>query len=286
MAQNINKTKRRISSINSTKKITKAMELVASVKLKRFKNIMFQNECYTNEIISLVNILLSSLNEKDNEDIQKYFLPNNNGKDLIVVISSNLGLCASYNNEVFKYVLENVNEKTSIIVPIGIKGNDYFSSLGFTTIDDFVLLNEKINYSDVVKLGRYLLNEFLSGKYRSIKLIYTKYVNSIKFVPNKIDILPINKTQKTATNNGYAPIFDPNVESLISELVPLYVNSLLYQKIIEAQVSEQGSRRNAMENANDNADDLIKKLTIEYNKARQAAITQEINEVVAGQIDK
>lgn len=286
MAQNLNKTKRRISSINSTKKITKAMELVASVKLKRFKNIMFQNEYYTNEIISLVNILLSSLNEKDNDDVKKYFKPNKNAKDLYIVVSSNLGLCASYNNEIFKYFLENVNKDSSIIVPIGIKGNEYFSSLGYSIIDDYVLLNEKINYSDVAKLGRFILNEFLNGKYASIKLIYTKYINSIKFTPTTINILPIDKNNKTESNNGYAPIFDPNATTLINELVPLYVNSILYQKIIEAQVSEQGSRRNAMENANDNADELINKLTIEYNKARQAAITQEINEVVAGQLGK
>lgn len=285
MAQNLNKTKRRINSINSTKKITKAMELVASVKLKRFKNVMFQNEKYTNEIVSLVNVLLSNIDEKNNNEFLSCMNDNKSTKDLYIVISSNLGLCASYNNDIFKYVATKIDSNNSIIVPIGTKGFEFFKRLNYEINDSFVNLNEKIKYKDVVLLSAFIMDEFKKRKYRSIKLIYTKYINSIKFVPDTFSIFPMDLNNKT-TNDNYPPIFDPNAEELIAELVPLYVTSVLYSKIIESQVSEQASRRTAMENANDNADELINELTIEYNKARQAAITQEINEVVAGQIGK
>ena len=147
----------------------------------------------------------------------------------------------------------------------------------------FLINQEKrLDYDETAKLGRKLHSEFLNGNYRSIKIVYTKYVNSLRFTPQEMTIFPIiNKEYKK--EYGFEPIYDPNVKTLINELVPIYLTSSLYQKLIESQVSEQASRRTAMENANDNADELIDKLTIEYNKARQAAITQEILEVVAGQ---
>lgn len=286
MAQNLNKTKRRISSINSTKKITKAMELVASVKLKRFKNVMLQNDKYTSEIVSLINILFNGINEKDKANFASYFKSSSINKTLYIVVTSNLGLCASYNNDIYKYIDKNINKDNSLIMPIGVKGDDYLKRNGYQTDERFVSLNEKINYSDVVQLGRFISNEFELGNYSSIKLIYTKYVNSIKFIPDMVQIYPINDLSNKTMLDTYSPIFDPDIGTLIKELLPLYVNSILYQRIVESQVSEQASRRNAMENANDNADELINQLTIEYNKARQSAITQEINEVVAGQIDK
>ena len=122
----------------------------------------------------------------------------------------------------------------------------------------------------------------MSGKYKSVKLVYTKYINSLRFEPTLVNLFPIVEENKE-TSVGYEPIYDPDVKTLIEELVPIWLTSSLYQKLIESTVSEQASRRTAMENANDNADELIDKLTIEFNKARQAAITQEILEVVSGQ---
>ncbi len=279
MAQNLNKTKRRINSVNSTKKITKAMELVATVKLKRYKNIMLSNEFYSNEIVSLIDALFS----KSNNDAQIYLSEKNAPKILYIVINSNLGLCASYNNDIYHFVGNTVDKNSSIIMPIGIKGDAYYKRNGYEVNDSFVKINEKISYNDIVHLGNYIHQQFIDGKYKAIKLIYTHYVNSIKFIPELFDIFPLGKSESNK-DIGYPPIFDPNIKTLIEALVPIYVTSLLYQKIVESQVSEQASRRSAMENANDNADELINELTIEFNKARQSAITQEIIEVIAGQI--
>ena len=279
MAANLNKTKRRISSVNSTKKITKAMELVATVKLKRFKDIMLSNALYSDEIASLMTTLFDKLGE---EESQVYLSEKDAPKELVIIINSNLGLCAGYNNDVYRFVEENISKEKSVVIPIGIKGDNYYSKNGYEVDSSYVTLNEHIVYEDIVKLSRLIHHQFLEGKYKSIKMVYTKYVNSIKFDPTLITIFPLSRSEGV-NQYDYPPIFDPNVKTLIEELVPIYSASVLYQKIIESQVSEQASRRTAMENATDNADELINQLILEYNKARQAAITQEITEVVAGQ---
>lgn len=275
----LNKTKRRISSVNSTKKITKAMELVATVKLKRFKDVMQNNELYSEQIASLMTTLFDKLGEGDSSI---YLKEKPAEKDLVIIVNSNLGLCAGYNNDVYHFVEKNISKKDTIVIPIGIKGDSYYLKNGFDVDESYVSLNEKIIYEDVVKLSRYIHSSFLEGKFKSIKMVYTKYVNSIKFDPTLITIFPLSRSEGV-NSFEFPPLFDPNVKTLIEELVPIYSASILYQKIIESQVSEQASRRTAMENATDNADELIDQLTLEYNKARQAAITQEINEVVAGQ---
>ena len=278
MAGNLNKTKHRIASINSTKKITKAMELVSTVKLKKFKNVMLKNELYSNELKSLTCTLFSRLDDEEN----KYTKLNDAEKDLLIVVSSNLGLCAGYNNDIYHYVEQNFDKSEVVIIPIGMKGDSYFKKAGFVLNEEFVSLNEKINYLDITRLGKTVLSYFENKKYRSIKLVYTKYVNSIKFVPNTLSLFPL-EIENVNDSTLIEPLYDPDLKTLIDNLVPLYVNINLYQKIVESQVCEQASRRNAMENATDNADELISTLTLEYNKARQAQITQEISEVIAGQ---
>lgn len=278
MAGNLNKTKHRIASINSTKKITKAMELVSTVKLKKFKNVMLKNELYSDELKSLTCTLFSRLNDEEN----KYTKLNDAEKDLLIVVSSNLGLCAGYNNDIYHYVEQNFDKNEVVIIPIGMKGDSYFKKAGFALNEEFVSLNEKINYLDITRLGKTVLSYFENKKYRSIKLVYTKYVNSIKFVPNTLSLFPL-EIENVNDSTLIEPLYDPDLKTLIDNLVPLYVNINLYQKIVESQVCEQASRRNAMENATDNADELISTLTLEYNKARQAQITQEISEVIAGQ---
>ena len=278
MAQALNKTKRRIASVKSTKKITEAMELVATVKLKKFKNKMEANQFYVREIEDIISHLFGVLADEENP----YQKEGKGDKNLVVVINSNLGLCASYNSNVFNFVNNNLDKEKDVLMTIGIKGELNYEREGFEIIKDYSFLNEKLDYSDVVKLGRFLHSEFVSGKYKTIKLVYTKYINSLRFDPTLVTLFPLNKQGK-APSYEYGPIYDPDLKTLIDELVPIYITSSLYQKLIESTVSEQASRRTAMENANDNADELIDKLTIEFNKARQAAITQEILEVVSGQ---
>lgn len=278
MAQALNKTKRRIASVKSTKKITEAMELVATVKLKKFKNKMEANQFYVREIESIISHLFKVLTDEENP----YQKEGKGEKNLVVVINSNLGLCASYNSNVFNFVNANLDKEKDTLMTTGIKGELNYEREGFEVNKEYSFLNDKLDYSDVIKLGRLLHSEFIKGTYKSIKLVYTKYINSLRFEPTLFTLFPLTN-EKEEASFAYEPIYDPNLKTLIEELVPIYITSSLYQKLIESTVSEQASRRTAMENANDNADELIDKLTIEFNKARQAAITQEITEVVAGQ---
>ena len=279
MAQALNKTKRRIASVKNTKKITEAMELVATVKLKKFKNIMEKNSNYVFEMENVISHLFEML-DKEQEIV--YLKEGAGEKDLLIVINSNLGLCASYNSNIFSYIKNNVKKENTVLLPIGLKGEINYKNEGYELIEDFISLNEKLSYDDCVKFGRRIHTDFVQGKYKSISILYTKYINSLKTEPFEKKLLPISIDKKTKIL-GYNPIYDPNVKTLIEELVPIALNSTIYQAIIESQVSEQASRRIAMENANDNADEIIDKLTIEFNKARQAAITQEITEVVGSQ---
>lgn len=276
MAQSLHKTKRRIASIQSTKKITKAMELVATVKFKKYRRVMEANEQYTMELNDLIHALFAHLS---NEEIP-YLKQGKGEQDLYIVINSTLGLCASYNNEMFNFIKKNVPHENTLLLPIGLKGAKFYAHEGYHLDETFVHINEQLKYEDIMQLGNALHREFLKGTYRSVYLIYTRYQNSITFVPQQIQLFPLTK-EETKTDIGYAPIFDPNAKTLIEELIPIYLNSILYQRIIESQVSEQASRRTAMENASDNADDLIDELTLQFNKARQAAITQEISEIVS-----
>ena len=279
MAQSLHKTKRRIASINSTKKITKAMELVSTVKLKKFRRLMENNERYSNEIAALIQALFARL--KDEEIV--YLKEQKADKDLYVVIHSNFGLCAGYNNNLFNFVKEHVNKETSELYLVGTKGLNIYREAGYDTNEELLHIADQINATHIMKLGRILNNLFIEGKYRSVHLVYTHYVNSLKFVPYDLTLFPlVNNEQKE--DFRYPPIFDTDIKTLIDELVPVYINAILFQKVVESVVSEQTARRSAMENASDNADELIDQLTLEYNKARQSAITQEITEIVSGQL--
>ena len=277
MSLGLNKTKRRITSVNSTKKITKAMELIATVKLKKFKNVMLDNSLYSEEIFAIAQEIfhnstkISSIYTSENEA----------DKDLYVVINSNLGLCASYNNNVFHLVDKTV-KKTDKLIVIGSRGLTHYTNEGFDLEEEHQFFSNGINYKGIQELISFVLNEYVSKKYAHVNLIYTHYVNSLKFEPMVFQIFPVPIIKTKDDYKEYPPLFEPNIQTVVDEIIPLYLTTILYQKIIESMVSEQASRRTAMENANDNADDLLEKLTLEYNKARQSAITQEITEVTSG----
>lgn len=274
MSLGLNKTKRRIASVSSTRKITNAMELIATVKLKKFKQVLDNNTRYSEEIFDMVSFLC----RQKNQTLALYQQDFDVNGDLILVINSNLGLCAGYNTNIFKFVDENVKAEDTVFI-LGEKGLSHYRNLGKDYMDasEFV---KGLDVTNIKKLSNYLLEEFLKGKYKNVKLIYTHYVNSITFVPSSFTLLPIASFEEK-DNADWPPLFEPNIDEIISTILPLYLNTEIYQKLIESNVSEQASRRNAMDNATDSADDLLEKLTLEYNKARQASITNEITEVTS-----
>ena len=279
MSLGLQATKRRIQSVSSTKKITKAMELVATAKLKALKDKMQENMSYTASMIDIANDVFSSI-----EDCESVFVKGNkSNKTLFVIVTSNLGLCASYNYEVFKVVDSLVNKDDKVIM-IGTKGYTHYNNLLNDIDDRFVDILAHINYQDIELLCNEIIAMYSKGEIGKIKLIYTKYVNSLTFTPETLQLLPVNMNKQKITKKY--TIMEPTPLDIIDALLPMYVKSVVYGKLIESGVSEQASRRTAMETATDNSQEIIDKLQILYNKERQAAITQEITEVVGGSLNK
>lgn len=280
MGNGLQATKRRMRSIESTKKITRAMELVATVKLKTWKDLMEENLMYTSYMISLMQDVFSRVDSIDSP----YLKENEAQKDLHILVTSTLGLCAGYNYNVLKFADQKVKENDDIIV-IGQKGYYHYRHQKDHLITDFIDAGAYLEERAIHQLSTLIESEFLKGKYRKVTLLYTHYVNSLTFVPEEITLFPLH--MKKEENEEYKDILmEPSPKEILLSLIPLYVRSVLHGKLLEALVSEQASRRTAMENATDNADEIYQKLQLDYNKERQASITQEITEVVGGSIKK
>lgn len=282
MALGLNKTKRRIASIRSTQKITKAMGMVATVKLKRFKDAHFAEEEYFSSLEKAIGALFAfAPGEKSH-----YGLPNEKAEgDLVLFITSDLGLCAAYNSNLFRFLDQSIDKSKDTILPIGEKGKAHLLHEGGYRLYEGEDLPMGLSSTprEIEKACKTLRNEFNEGKYRRIRVVYTSYVNSLSFQPKEYTLLPVSVPYTPSNEEEYCPpLLEPSGKEQIHSLLGIYLAGVLQSLLDESQLSEQASRRNAMDSANDNAEDLLKQLSVEYNKARQAAITQEITEVVSG----
>lgn len=283
MSQSINRVKKRISAVESTKKITNAMKLVSSVIFSKLSQLLANREDYYFYLNDLASTCFSAA--KINHLEVPYLYKNKKAKNrLLVVVSSSMGMCGAYNMNI-KKLLESEYKKDDEILIIG---NTLYNELKNENLKinaDFVDILNNLDVSNVRILSKFLLKSFLENRYSEIILLYTKYVNSISFVPTKCSLLPVEfkLDKKRGLNPGD---FEPNLIIFINEFIKRYLKTDLYFKIFESYISETASRRNAMDNADKNAKDLIEKLTLEYNKARQASITQELTEVVNGSMNK
>ena len=274
MSQQITKIKARIKTVSSALKVTSAMKLVSTVKLNRYKNKMLANREYSSRINEISDEVLkwakteSKYARKDNEI----------NKKLYVIVSSTLGLCGAYNANMFKLADANVGKDDDLLV-LGKKGLTHYDNGEYKLVLDFSEYHSIKDEQIVRDLSDYLINEFLEGHYSEIHLIYSSYKNSIAFIPVDSVILPI-KQESSENEIGFSPILEPNEETLLDNLVPLFLKATIYSKLLESEVCEQAARCNAMESATDNANEILDALNIEFNKARQAAITQEITEIV------
>lgn len=279
MSLGIIATKRRIKSVNSTKKITKAMQLVSTSKLKRCRDLFDKNSVYTNETLKLVQDVLANVKNSDN----KYLIKKDIKSKLYIVITSNLGLCGGYNTNVLALAKEKIDVENDYIITLGTKGSSFFRKRNYKVIEN---IEEETtgNEQEISKrIALQSLEKFVNNEISEVHIIYTKFVNSLTFTAVDLLLLPV-KVDLNQQDKGLQAelVIEPNVEEVLNELLPFYFNSVIYGCLIESHVSEQASRRTAMENATDNAEEIGATLLIQYNKARQAAITQEITEVVAG----
>ena len=274
MASTISEIKKRLRTVNSTKKLTKATELVATVKLQKYNTKTLSNEEYASNLRRFIAAALKG-KDPDIED-NPYLINADTDNPLYIVITSNSGLCGSYNIEILKYVEENVPKDVPIFA-IGTIGYNYLLK------NDYLVVKK---YDELEDLQPTILNGLIDNillLYREyeiseIKIVYTKYINTLTYQPMTMNLLPFEADEK----EGETDIFlEPSRNEVLNRLIPMYISSQIYVAFLDAKTSENAARRNAMNMANKNADKLISELRLNYNKARQAAITQEMNEIVA-----
>ena len=275
MSQNVIKIKSRIKSVTGAYKVTSAMKLVSTVKLKQWKNKMLANKDYNTELKEVVDLLLM-FSKKNKSPYMRY--NENVNKKLYVVLSSTLGLCGSYNNNIFKVSDSKITSEDEAII-IGQKGIIHYANDDFKVLEGFNEYSSLMDADLVKKLTDILLREYEKGTYSEIHIIYSEYKNSLVFLAKDYQLLPFVTNE--AECNDYPPIMEPSEDELIKQLIPFYLKTNIYSKLLESTVCEHAARSNAMENATNNAKDLLDELQIEFNKARQGAITQEITEIVA-----
>ena len=283
MSQGLNKVKKRIATVEATKKITSAMKLVSSVKFSRLlKQILNRQDyyAYLNEVASTC-FSAAKVNHLDIPYIKKN---TNSKKRIVVVISSSMGMCGAYNINI-KKLLDNEFKNDDELIIIGHNLIEDLKDQNLNINTSFADIFKDLDISQVKNLSNYLIDKFENQECKEIILIYTKYLNSISFVPKKVSVLPVEfkVNKKLGLNPGD---FEPNLLSFSKEFIRRFIATDLYFKIFESYLSEVASRRNAMDNADKNAEELIDKLTLEFNKARQAGITQELTEVVNGSLNK
>lgn len=273
--------KRRRASIQSTEQITKAMKLVATVKLQKSRVKAENSKPYFN----LMYETISSMFQKSGTIRHKYLQPGNTSKKAVIAITSNRGLAGGYNNNIVKLVSSELPAADTCVYAIGKKGRDGLIRKGFEIKADYhEVINEPM-YRDAADITLELLDAFAQGQIGEIYLAYTSFKNTVVHEPKLIKLLPVEIDTKQVDPNAKAGAlmnYEPADEEVLDAIVPKYMSSLIYGALLEAVASENGARMTAMDSATSNAEDMIEALSLQYNRARQGAITQELTEIIAG----
>lgn len=266
----------RMSSVESTKKITNAMQLVAGSRLAKMRKSMESNREYSQTLLEMLEQIAdrtdrSSIYKKTNPDLPAF----------VFMITSDMGLCGAYNANLFREAKQLI-KKDDYLCIIGSRGAGWAKNLGYRPFAELSNLNEDIAYMDLSRVMDQAIEMYTSGKISAIQVLYTRFVNAITFTPTLQTILPIQDVESKQESLKAEILFEPRRREMMSLIVPQMAKSVLYADYLESKTSEQASRRTAMETATDNAADLLEDLALESNRLRQSAITQEITEIVSG----
>lgn len=285
---NLKEVRNRITSVGSTMQITSAMKMVSAAKLKRAQDAITQMRPYANKLKEILQNLSASLDVSENA----YAKPTSGERILLVVVSSNRGLAGAFNANVVKKANSLINNeyagKKVSVIGIGKKAHDAFRRTEYTVQIDgiaedvFEIFND-LNFNNAVPIAEALMKSFTSGQFDRIDVIYNQFRNAAVQVTQAERFLPIEANPETDVNASAVDyIFEPSKEYIVGELIPSSLKTQLYKALLDSFASEHGARMTAMHKATDNAKDMLRDLKISYNKARQAAITTEILEIVAG----
>lgn len=281
--------KRRKASIQSTSQITNAMKLVSTVKLQKAKGRAEETKPYFNKMYETVSGMLARSGSTGSPYMKK---KNGLTKKGIIVITSNRGLAGGYNSNIVKLVTQGDFDKdNTIIYPVGRKGMESLQRQGFTCKGDYSEVMNHPLFGDAVSIGKTIMGDLENGEIDEVYLAYTIFKNTVTQVPTLIKILPFGQEdipaaeeEKQEEKQGPVAImnYEPEEEDTLGYIIPLYMNSLIFGALTESVASENGARMQAMDSATSNAEEMIDTLGLQYNRARQAAITQELTEIVAG----
>ena len=275
--------KRRIKSVNSTKQITKAMELVASSKMKKARERLEQTRPYFNAVGDAVSDIISSTKGVNNDLIT----PREVKRTGYIVISADRGLSGGYNANVIKTAVQHMKEKEKVsVIAIGQKARDFFRKRSYDLDGEFTHISEDPQYSDAQNIGRLSVEFYKQGLVDEVYLVYTEFLTTISYNPKVVKLLPLepkaDEAKEEKTKSRELMSYEPSPEAVLSYLIPKYIDSTIYGALVESATSYQSATKVAMESATDNATEMIDKLQLQYNRARQASITQEITEIVGG----
>lgn len=273
--------KRRIKSVESTMQITKAMELVASSKLRKAKEKADKARPYFDALYET----MCEIQAENPSFLSPFTRKAGEGKSLLVVIAGDRGLAGGFNSNIFKLAQARVDElggkdKTDIIA-IGKKAVEYFGKREFNMLGSYPDFSENIRLHQANDIAGEIVDKYVKGIYERVELFYTEYVSSITQQAVTKKMLPVELDGQKKVSKAL-PIYEPSAGQVFNHIVPRYVTGMIFGACVESFASEQASRRNAMENASDNASEMISSLSLMYNRARQASITQEITEIVSG----
>ncbi len=287
MSGALKEVRNRIQSVKSTQQITKAMKMVSAAKLRRAQDAIIQMRPYAQKLQEMLSNIASNA---DGDVKMNLAAKRQVEKVLIIVITSDRGLCGGYNSNLIKMAKQVIREKyesaaskgNAELLPIGKKGYEHFSKNKFKVIDHYWNIFSDLSFENVAKASKFAMNAFAKGDVDAVELVYSEFKNAATQRFKVEQFLPIKKTEKKKGETKADFIFEPDKSVLIQELMPKILNTQLYKAVLDAHASEHGARMTAMDKATDNAEELLKTLKISYNRARQAAITTELTEIVSG----
>ena len=279
--------KKRITSVKSTQKITKAMKMVAAAKLRRAQESAERGRPYSEKMNNIILNLSNGISDKENAPK----LLSGTGEEkvhLCVIMTSDRGLCGGFNSNIIKkaksYFSKILNEGKQLkIITVGSKGNDQLKRVyGDKIIENISFKESKnANYFDADKVGKMIIEKFEAGEFDICTIFYNQFKNVITQLPQAQQIIPLNN-EEDENNSDESYEFEPDEDEILSNLLPKNISTQIFKAMLENSASEQGSRMSAMDNATRNAGEMVDKLTIEYNRSRQAAITKELIEIISG----
>ena len=280
--------KKRIASVKSTQKITKAMKMVAAAKLRKAQESAEKGRPYSEKMNKVILNLSSGISDKDNAPK----LLSGTGNDqvhLCVVMTSDRGLCGGFNSNIIKkaksYFSKILSEGKELkIITVGSKGNDQLKRIyGDRIIENISFKESKnANYFDADKVGKIVIDKFESSEFDICTIFYNQFKNVITQIPQAQQIVPLNSEDSEDNTSEESYEFEPDEDEILSNLLPKNISTQIFKAMLENSASEQGSRMSAMDNATRNAGEMVDKLTIQYNRSRQAAITKELIEIISG----